>query len=428
MKRKIPIILSALLCVISLILIIISVFAIYKDKPLFEPSAGIYFLLFLFFILMILIIFMILTIILKKEKGKKNKETRFPMLSEIDFKYKDYEAPHSDNISLKELCDEFRQYSAATLGLYYTDADIRKFIAGMAVSKFLILQGMSGTGKTSLAYAFGKYLRNDSVIIPVQPMWKERTDLIGYYNEFSRKFNETVFLETLYKAQYTNDINIIILDELNIARVEYYFAEFLSLMEIPKDSRYLEVISSSVYGDPLKLDSGRLKLGDNIWFIGTLNNDDSTFSVSDKVYDRAMILNLNAKALSFATEKTNVSHVSATHFNRLANEAKKTYRLRYKLKRKLALLDDYMIEKFHISFGNRIMKQIEEYVSVYVSCGGSELEALDDILSKKIFRKLEGGSALYVKKYSQDLLLYLDSLFGNDKMPLSKEIIEGIVR
>ena len=115
----------------------------------------------------------------------------------------------------------------------------------------MILQGISGTGKTSLAYALGEFLGNKSTVIPVQPMWKERTDMIGYYNEFTGRFNETTLLEKMYEANYSKDIYITVLDEMNIARVEYYFAEFLSLMELPDaEERYLDVVTDKREKDP----------------------------------------------------------------------------------------------------------------------------------------------------------------------------------
>ena len=115
----------------------------------------------------------------------------------------------------------------------------------------MILQGMSGTGKTSLAYAMGQFLQNDSVVVPVQPMWKERSDMIGYFNEFTKRFNETTLLRKMYEAGYKKDLYITILDEVNISRIEYYFAEFLSLLEIPDESkRYLDVVSDVWPNDP----------------------------------------------------------------------------------------------------------------------------------------------------------------------------------
>ena len=151
---------------------------------------------------------------------------------------------YDSTVTLRGFCEDFRNYAASELGLYYSMDDIRRFVAGMAVSKILILQGMSGTGKTSLAHAFGEFVDNRSTVIPVQPMWKERTDLIGYYNEFTKRFNETVLLEKMYEANLSQDIYVTVLDEMNIARVEYYFAEFLSLLELPNpEERYLTVVS-----------------------------------------------------------------------------------------------------------------------------------------------------------------------------------------
>ncbi|MCI8458883.1 MAG: hypothetical protein HFE46_04390, partial [Clostridia bacterium] len=94
--------------------------------------------------------------------------------------------------------------------------------------------------------------------------------------------------------------------------------------------------------------------------------------------------------------------------------------------RRIKTLDEYMIKTFHITFGNRIMKQIRAYVPVLVACGGTELEALDDILSRKVFRKLESKNPVYVKQMADGVCGYLDELFGEDKLPLCKEAIRLI--
>ena len=297
------------------------------------------------------------------------------------------------------------------------------------MSPIIILQGMSGTGKTSLAHAMGAFLENTSTVIPVQPMWKERTDLLGYYNEFTKRFNETLLLEKMYEANYSRDIYITVLDEMNIARVEYYFAEFLSLLELPNpDERYIDVVSDMWENDPVQLRDGRLKLPVNMWFIGTANNDDSTFAISDKVYDRAMILNLDTKAERFVAPRTKPIHMSAEKFRALAAEAMKEYEVTKRNLKRLEELDAYLIEHFHITFGNRIMKQINQYIPVYVSCGGEEIEALDDILSKKIIRKLETQNPVYLRNSAEGLCNYLDELFGVDRMPLCKSAIHRLER
>ena len=355
-------------------------------------------------------------------------ESRFYMLTQIDRQMAEYVAPKYNNkITLEELCNEFRNFSSSRLKLYYDITDIRRFIAGLSVTKILILQGMSGTGKTSLAYAFGEFLKNKTVVVPIQPMWKERTDLIGYYNEFTRKFNETTLLYKMYEANWNKEIYITVLDEMNIARIEYYFAEFLSLLELPNpEGRNLDVVSDVWSTDPKLLKDGKLRLPINMWFIGTANNDDSTFSISDKVYDRAMVLNLDKKADVFEAEYTEGEKISIDHLQNLFAKAQKEYDLSDRNLRRIEKLDKYLIKTFHITFGNRIMKQIRAYIPVLVACGGTEVEGLDDILSRKVLRKLESKNPVYVKSQSEALINYLDELFGVDKMPLCKELIHNI--
>ena len=366
----------------------------------------------------------------KDDTPEEGQEPRFFMLNEIDQKMQggDREIYEKD-IDLEELCNQFRNFAASQLKLYYSIEDIRRFISNLASTHVLIMQGMSGTGKTSLAYAFGEFIKNPSAIVPIQPMWKERSDLLGYYNEFTQRFNETVLLQKMYEANYKEALYVVILDEMNIARVEYYFAEFLSLLEIPRaDRRYIDVVSDVWESDPKLLKNGQLKLPTNMWFIGTANNDDSTFAISDKVYDRAMVMNLDQKAEVFEAEPTQGVRLSAAYFDQLAAKARKEYRLTYRNRRRLRMLDEYMVEKFKITFGNRIMKQIESYVPTYLACGGDELGALDDIIAKKVFRKLETQNPIYVRNQVEGLCNFLDDLFGYDKMILCKSYLAKFER
>ena len=368
----------------------------------------------------------------KAEETEEEKESRFFMLTQTDEemqKKKKEKVKYSDTITLKELCERFRNFAASQARLYYEPSDIRQFISGLAVSHILVMQGMSGTGKTSLAYAFGEFINNKSTIVPIQPMWKERTDLIGYYNEFTKKFNETVLLQKMYEANYSDELYITVLDEMNIARVEYYFAEFLSLLELPNpNSRYLDVVTDVKEKDPKKLENGKLKLPKNMWFIGTANNDDSTFAISDKVYDRAMIMNLDKKSKWFDAPYTEGIRLTEAHWESLINRAVAEYELTTRNRKRIGKLDEYMIEHFHITFGNRIMKQINCYVPVMIACGGTELEAIDDILSKKVLRKLESQNPIYVRNSAEGLKSYLDELFGRDKMEKCKAYLTHLER
>ena len=369
----------------------------------------------------------------KEENKEKEKEenSRFFMLSETDKRAHilGSDLGFNNEIELKEFCEQFRNFAASKLKLYYDIKEIRRFVASLAVSHIIIMQGMSGTGKTSLAYAFGEFLSNHSVIVPIQPMWKERTDLVGYYNEFTKKFNETTLLQKMYEANYSKEIYITVLDEMNIARVEYYFAEFLSLLELPNpEGRYIDVVTDKWESDPKLLKKGRLKLPENMWFIGTANNDDSTFAISDKVYDRAMIMNLDKKTQVFYSEETDGVKITFERFMELVKKAKSDYGITGRKMRQVKALDKYMMENFRVTFGNRIMKQLKEYVSAFIACGGTEEEAIDDMIAKKIMRKLEMQNPVYVRNAIDGLCGEIEDIFGADKMTLTKEYLRHLER
>jgi len=358
------------------------------------------------------------------------KLSRFPELLQFDRDHPSFErAPEEGGLTLRGACEGFREFMAAReRPLYYTEADVRRFVASLTVSRTMILQGMSGTGKTSLAVAFGEFVGTPSVVVPVQPMWKERSDLLGYYNEFTRRFNETPILETVYAAGASDEIRVIVLDELNIARVEYYFSEFLSLLELPAgDARQLVVAASGAYGDPRRMSHGRILLPDNVWFLGTANNDDSTFAISDKVYDRAMVLDLDRRAEPWEPKRPAPgARISATSLLRLAAEARERSPLSEGALRRIGELDAYLSSTFRVSFGNRIMAQIRAYAPVLAACGGSEDEAVDDMLSKKVIRKLEGENPVFVKAHGEELIGRMGEIFGEGRTPESEEHIRRI--
>ena len=219
---------------------------------------------------------------------------------------------------------------------------------------------MSGTGKTSLPVAFGRWTASTTSVVPVQPTWKERSDMLGYYNEFTGTFSETPLLRALYEAGGDDEAKLIVLDAANIARIEYYFAEFLSLLELPDEkARILQVAPSSMPGDPVRLPKGSLTLPNNIWFILTANNDDSTFAISDKVYDRAMVLDLDNRASPFEAPVVPPIPFSADYLKRLSKRAIRKYSLTKRDERRIATLDAFLRTEIHIGFGNRITRQIK---------------------------------------------------------------------
>ena len=354
-------------------------------------------------------------------------DSRFFRLTSTDNFYKtEYVPPVYDtDITLEEFCEQFRKFAASQLKLYYEIDMMRYFVASLGAARIIILQGISGTGKTSLPYAFGKFVQKDTSVVSVQPSWRERTELYGYFNEFTKRYSETEFLRSIYEANYYRDPHLVILDEMNIARVEYYFAEMLSILEMPRQEEWKVDIVTAVWdNDPCLIEGGNVQIPNNVWFVGTINNDDSTFAVADKVYDRAIPIDLDSRADAFECEMTPPIYVSTDRLNALFDEAKQLYPVSQASLEKLEVLNAYLIKTFRLAFGNRIMKQIRDFVPCFIACGGTEIQAIDFIVAKKVLRKFESLSLGFMRDELTKFNSYLDKLFGKNTMVICKAYVE----
>ena len=366
---------------------------------------------------------------LNSTDGAESAETnRFPKLTLVDQRYADFEEPvFDDEITLAQLVDDYRRFACSQMHLYYTEEIIRRFVAGMASSKLLILEGISGTGKTSLPYSFSRFLDNPATMISVQPSYRDRTELLGYFNEFSKRFNETEFLRALYEAGYREEPSIIVLDEMNLARIEYYFAEMLSVLEMPsQDEWVLDLVPTAWPGDPKHLFDGKIRVPNSIWFVGTANNDDSTFTITDKVYDRAMPIELNERADAFECDPQSSCRITSQHLEQMFAQAKRDYPISRETEEKLQKLDNYLQTRFKLAFGNRIIKQMHDFIPVYVACGGTELDGMDYIVARKVLKKLESMNITFVRDEIRSLIEYIEKVFGKANMPDSKAYLTRI--
>ena len=369
----------------------------------------------------------------KKEVKKDSGSSRFSKLIAVDEKY-DGEPQviimeDSDRLTLPQLVDRFINFSASQLHLYYNHKVIRTFFAGLATSKIIILEGISGTGKTSLPYAMGRFFKNPAAICSVQPSWRDRAEMIGYFNEFTKRFNETDFLKALYETLYREDINLIVLDEMNLARIEYYFADFLSIMEMPNvDEWLIDIVPDSWSTDPKFIIDGKLLVPQNVWFIGTANRDDSTYTITDKVYDRATSIEMNRRADVIDAPYTEAIDMTYDYFNELCKTGQANNPISEKVLDKLSKLDEFVAEKFKITFGNRILKQIKLFVPAFVACGGDEIDGLDYIVVRKIFRKFETLNIAFLKDEINQLIALLDKLFGKGAFAESIDFLHELVK
>lgn len=367
--------------------------------------------------------------------AKKEGESRFYKLTEVDTYYAspDYKPrEYQTDWTLEELCERFRNYACNNPDrpwrhLYYEPKIIRLFFASLATTRLIILQGISGTGKTSLPECVGHFLDNSTTIASVQPSWRDRTELFGYFNEFTKRFNETEVLKAMYSATYNEDVYLTVLDEMNIARVEYYFAEMLSILEMPsRDQWVVDLVPSGWPSDPKHVEKGRFRLPENMWYVGTANNDDSTFAISDKVYDRGMPININSKAAPYDAPLTEKMPVNYKYLESLFAKAQQEHRVSDENLQKFDEMDNYVIEHFRLAFGNRIVKQLREFVPVYVACGGTEIDGLDYVLCNKILRKFESLNLAYIRDEVDDYIQYLSDKFGEENMGECKDYLQRL--
>ena len=359
------------------------------------------------------------------------RELVFPALSRLDKEYGGVAQGKikTDDISLIELCNRFRNYLCKTEKLYYDIDTIRVFISGMAASHLEILEGLSGTGKSSLPRYFARFVGGEVIFLPVQATWRDKSSLLGYFNDFSKTYRETDVLLNLYDASYNPDkLYMFVLDEMNISRIEYYFADFLSIFEYPPEDWLIPLMQVKL-GTPVPryIEGGKVRIPTNTWFIGTANTDDSTFTITDKVYDRAIVIEFKDLNLPFTSDWDYSPYpLTMAELTTCINEAmtRKENNLTDAERTKFMKLTMFIAETFDLAFGNRIMNQIDRFVPVFVALGGTKEAALDLMLSRKILRKLDGHFESFIKNGLVKLTRYLQQNYGKGVFKESEALIE----
>lgn len=367
------------------------------------------------------------------EKYNQKVEQVFSSLSSIDKNTTQDVFNKIPKISLEQICNQFRAYmqNRSKDPLYYDIKQVRTFIAGFVSSRITILEGLSGTGKSSLPRAFAEFIGAKTITVPVQSSWKDRNDLLGFYNDFKKQYKETEFLKALYEATINPQrIYCITLDEVNLSRIEYYFADFISVLEKTNSNEWMvDLISEQVVGEfPKAISNGKLRIGENTWFIGTANKDDSTFMITDKVYDRSVVINFTSKGKKdpkIRSDEDKTIRIGAQQFCELLNDAVDSFIDKDAYRKIIEDLDSYVRERFRITFGNRIENQLERFVPAYMACGGKLEEAIDIMFSRKVIRKLENIYDEYLKTELSDFYEYIEITY-KDNFPETLDMIKKL--
>ncbi|PEL97505.1 MrcB family domain-containing protein [Bacillus wiedmannii] len=186
-------------------------------------------------------------------------------------------------------------------GFYYEKKDLINFFLSLKTKPFVILSGISGTGKTKIVQWFAESLgateeNGQFTLIPVRPDWSDSSDLLGYVN-LQGEFQERPLIKVLEAADANpNRPYFVVLDEMNLARVEYYFSDFLSVIESRK-WKDRKIVTSPVL--PESITNKHITIPSNVYIIGTVNMDETTHPLSKKVLDRANTIEFNTVNLDY---------------------------------------------------------------------------------------------------------------------------------
>jgi hypothetical protein len=325
-------------------------------------------------------------------KSQDNTEDVLPEVEEAAVKFR------NDS----ELVDHIHTY-ISTKGFYYERRDINNLYLSLKTKPFVILSGISGTGKTKIVQLFAESLgataeNGQFSLIPVRPDWSDGSDLIGYL-DIKGEFQAGPFTKVLIEADKPENRNkpyFVLLDEMNLARVEYYFSDLLSVME-SRDRRDGELVSAPVVDET---EVGRLLMRDNLFIIGTVNMDETTHPFSPKVLDRANTIEYNEVVLDhfgFLSKNTAAEPLSVSN-KQIAGQflnLKDAYFEHEDLVKKVTSLlveVNSILEPIKAHFGYRVRDEVCFYM-IYNDEGQlmSFDEAFDYQLLQKVLPRLTGN-------------------------------------
>ena len=312
---------------------------------------------------------------------------------------------------VKESIDFIYNYITSQ-GYTYNKSLIKNIYLSLKTKPFLILSGISGTGKSKIielfARALGATAENKRFnLIPVKPDWSDSTDLLGYRN-IEGEFIPGIITKICKEAMEHKDIPyFIVLDEMNLARVEYYFSDILSLMETRRVNEEGEIITNNLLNkdmikttDTDEADYGSVYIPQNLYIIGTVNMDETTFPFSRKVLDRANTIEFNKVDLSYDFNSLfeEIEEPRILHNDFLKSQFLKIKDCSEHKETALKTINELIkinniLEKYNFHFAYRVRDEIVFYMIYAME---EELlsfdEALDNCIVQKILPKINGSS------------------------------------
>ncbi|WP_396953925.1 McrB family protein [Neobacillus niacini] len=334
-------------------------------------------------------------------------------------------------LSDKEMVDHIYNY-IKTKGFYYEKEEVINLFLSLKTKPFVILSGISGTGKTMMIKWFAESLgatkeNGQFTLIPVRPDWSDGSDLLGYRDIKGEFILGPVTVTLKRAADNSNKPYFILLDEMNLARVEYYFSDFLSVME-SREWRDGKLVTHKVL--PEELMGEKVGVPDNVYIIGTVNMDETTFPFSKKVLDRANTIEFNRVVLdnfSFLENTSVVENISINNSNIMGGflHLKDAFQensdlIRY-ISNELMKINN-ILERIGAHVGYRVRDEICFYI---IYNNKEKLLKFNNAFDNQIFQKILpriSGSDYRVFNVLQELYTFCT---GNN---ISDENIEEVLR
>ncbi|MCP5498104.1 MAG: AAA family ATPase [Leptospiraceae bacterium] len=340
--------------------------------------------------------------------------------------------------SPKEILNHIHQYILGK-GYYFKMEDIANFYLSLKTKPFVILAGISGTGKTQLVRKFAEAIgcKDTCDLIPVKPDWTDNSDLIGYL-DLQQNFQPQKVLELIKKAHANLDKPyFLVLDEMNLARVEYYFSDFLSIIETREKND-----NGQITTDPLlkkeelgnehdRQKYGGISIPENLYVIGTVNMDETTHPFSRKVLDRANSIEMNQIDLAWqdnSVEREVLGGVFNDFLKTMyVNSKDLTSKDKGKLEKPIKLLQEinHILKQADLHFAYRVRDEIAFYLLNNVNNKLlNEEKAMDYQIMQKILPRIQGSSPR-IEKIIKDLLILFSTGLKIDEKFTYEEVLEA---
>ena len=319
-------------------------------------------------------------------------------------------------------------------GFFFSQETLSRYFLSLKTKPFVILTGISGTGKTKIAQIFADYMCQDEdeeakekrkAFIPVRPDWMDNKGLLGFYNILDQKYHSTPLLDLIINAGNNPEKPyFVILDEMNLAKVEYYFSDFLSIMESrtsdnPEGEKIpLHSLTEAKTSDGREIPN-KIQIPQNLFFTGTVNVDETTYMFSPKVLDRANVIEfneVNLEGFSSKVEENAFSLANPDVRNELIDSEGPFCSSADYSKFKEIIGDDtnpvekllHLLDKYNLHFGYRVVNEISRFVWLSKGLLGEQFDlnaAMDIQILQKILPKFHGTRGK-LEKPLKDLLSF----------------------